>query len=257
MSLRKPILRPRKPRCLGSHHRPRGHPGGAEEGSALPPPHFNTPAVAMLGLPTSRRATSSRSRSLTATRASPQHRDACRGPSELFAASGKARVPRAAGRRNLSREVKVTRDAEPLIEQTTAPIAFEWPGPVSWLRCSCLPTAGPNSVRLVLLGRATGSTLHAGYQAQGAPRATSPRSRRSPHPFPASSRCRRALPSGSACGRDRCQKWMTPPSALLNLLSGKVYGDGGVGPARSIVDELVDLGLRRGDAGGRFLKQLL
>jgi hypothetical protein len=64
------------------------------------------------------------------------------------------------------------------------------------------PRQGPNPVRV---GRAAGSAPLTGIRPKGARRATSPRSRRSPHPSPASSRCRRAPPSGSACGRDRCR----------------------------------------------------
>jgi len=107
------------------HHRPRGHPGGAG-GGFCPPLPTSHPAVAYarvanlkkgdvveIALVNGDTPLLHNTETLAEDRAS------------YLLQAGKRGVPRALARRNLSRRVKVTRDAEPLIEQTTAPIAFE------------------------------------------------------------------------------------------------------------------------------------
>jgi hypothetical protein len=98
-----------------------------EKGSALPPPHFNTPAVAYAWIANLKKGdmveitlVNGDTPLLHDTETLPEDR------ASYLLQAGKRGVP-AGGwpEGNYHAEVKVTRDGKPLIEQSTKPIAFE------------------------------------------------------------------------------------------------------------------------------------
>ncbi len=170
-----------------------------EKGEALPAPRFNTPGCSLCigGQPQERRRGRDRAREWRQAAAA-KHRDAGGGQGKLFAASGKARGPcRRLARGQLSRRAQDH-------SRRQAPDRAEHRRRSRSSRVGNGLDACPREMSVLEVGTARTRPCRTPTP-RGGRRGRPARKPRSPRPSPRSGRYRRALPSGSACGRDRCR----------------------------------------------------